>query len=142
MSITLAGVAATRLVAAAGAGGIALTAWALRRSGMSPRDVATRLSTFYVLLYAVFMAPLVMGGAGLRAGWFPGPAPSAFTVVTAAFCDAGGLRARLAALLASVDGDTAALEPAAAEARAMVEHEPVPEWLDAAIRDGGARRRR
>lgn len=84
-SITLAGVAATRLVAAAGAGGIALTAWALRRSGMSPRDVATRLSTFYVLLYAVFMATLVVGGAGLRAGWFEGPAPFAFTVVPAAF---------------------------------------------------------
>jgi uncharacterized membrane protein YbhN (UPF0104 family) len=84
-SITLAGVAATRLVAAAGAGGIALTAWALRRSGMSSRDVATRLSTFYVLLYAVFMAALVVGGAGLRAGWFPGPEPFAFTVVPAVF---------------------------------------------------------
>src|SRR5205807_1086304 len=32
--ITMAGVAATRLFASAGAGGIALTAWALRRSGM------------------------------------------------------------------------------------------------------------
>src|SRR4051812_27799667 len=32
--ITMAGLAATRLFAAAGAGGIALTAWALRRSGM------------------------------------------------------------------------------------------------------------
>ena len=32
--ITMAGVAATRLFAAAGAGGVALTAWALRRSGM------------------------------------------------------------------------------------------------------------
>jgi putative heme transporter len=29
--ITMAGVAATRLFAAAGAGGVALTAWALRR---------------------------------------------------------------------------------------------------------------
>src|SRR5581483_3695181 len=34
--ITMAGLAATRLFAAAGAGGIALTAWALRRSGMEP----------------------------------------------------------------------------------------------------------
>ena len=32
--ITLAGHAATRLFASAGAGGVALTAWALRRSGM------------------------------------------------------------------------------------------------------------
>ena len=35
--ITMAGLAATRLFAAAGAGGIALTAWALRRSGMERR---------------------------------------------------------------------------------------------------------
>ena len=41
--ITMAGVAATRLLAAAGAGGIALTAWALRRSGMGPRVVASRM---------------------------------------------------------------------------------------------------
>ena len=35
--ITMAGLAATRLFAAGGAGGVALTAWALRRSGMAPR---------------------------------------------------------------------------------------------------------
>ncbi len=35
--ITMAGLAATRLFAAAGAGGVALTAWALRRSGMERR---------------------------------------------------------------------------------------------------------
>ena len=33
--ITMAGLAATRLFAAGGAGGVALTAWALRRSGMA-----------------------------------------------------------------------------------------------------------
>ena len=36
--ITMAGLAATRLFAAAGAGGVALTAWALRRSGMRAAD--------------------------------------------------------------------------------------------------------
>ena len=35
--ITMAGLAATRLFAAGGAGGIALTAWALRRAGMDRR---------------------------------------------------------------------------------------------------------
>ena len=44
--ISMAGLAATRLFAAAGAGGIALTAWALRRSGMSRRQVATRLRSW------------------------------------------------------------------------------------------------
>ena len=38
--ITMAGLAATRLFAAAGAGGIALTAWALRALGDAPRVVA------------------------------------------------------------------------------------------------------
>jgi uncharacterized membrane protein YbhN (UPF0104 family) len=83
--ITLAGVAATRLFAAAGAGGIALTAWALRRAGMRPRTVLTRMSTFFVVLYGVFMGALVVGGVGLRVGWFNGPAPFAFTVVPAVF---------------------------------------------------------
>src|SRR3954452_3751228 len=37
--INLAGNAATRLLATAGAGGIALTAWAMRRAGMERSDV-------------------------------------------------------------------------------------------------------
>ena len=36
--ITMAGLAASRLFAAGGAGGLVLTAWALRRSGMRKRD--------------------------------------------------------------------------------------------------------
>ncbi len=39
--ITLAGLAATRLFSAGGAGGIALTYWALRRAGMSKRETAS-----------------------------------------------------------------------------------------------------
>jgi uncharacterized membrane protein YbhN (UPF0104 family) len=38
--ITMAGLAASRLFAAGGAGGLVLTAWALRRSGMRRRMVA------------------------------------------------------------------------------------------------------
>lgn len=86
--ITMAGVVATRLLAFAGAGGIALTAWALRRVGMAARTVTARMATFYVLLYAVYMAALVIGGLGLRSGAFPGPAPDGLTLVPAAF---GGL---------------------------------------------------
>jgi putative heme transporter len=83
--ITLAGVTATRLLSTAGAGGIALTAWALRRAGMAPRSLANRLSAFFVLLYAVFMGALVVGGVGLRVGIWPGPAPFGLTVIPAAF---------------------------------------------------------
>src|SRR4051794_15614452 len=86
--ITLAGHAATRLFASGGAGGIALTAWALRRSGMERADVAARMTTFLVLLYAVYMAALVLGGVGLFVGVLPGTAPLALTLVPAAFAAA------------------------------------------------------
>ena len=63
--ITMAGLAATRLFAAAGAGGIALTAWALRRSGMEPRLVACRLVAFNVILYTVYAGSMLIDGLGL-----------------------------------------------------------------------------
>ncbi len=83
--ITMAGLVATRLFAAAGAGGIALTAWALRRSGMERRIVACRLVAFMTLLYAVYMLALVLCGLGLYLGILEGPAPFAITVVPAIF---------------------------------------------------------
>jgi len=83
--ITMAGLAATRLFAAAGAGGIALTAWALRRSGMERRLVAIRLIAFTALLYSVYMAALVIFGFGLYFGIFNGSGPFGVTVVPAVF---------------------------------------------------------
>ncbi|HEY7074212.1 MAG TPA: lysylphosphatidylglycerol synthase transmembrane domain-containing protein [Solirubrobacteraceae bacterium] len=83
--ITLAGLAATRLFAAAGAGGIALTAWALRRAGMERRRVATRMVAFLSLLYAVYMSALIIVGFGLYFGILNGPAPLGLTVVPAIF---------------------------------------------------------
>jgi uncharacterized protein (TIRG00374 family) len=81
--ITMAGLAATRLFAAGGAGGVALTAWALRRSGMPRREVAERMIAFLVLTYAVYMLALIVCGFGLRWGIFPGPAPYALTMIPA-----------------------------------------------------------
>jgi putative heme transporter len=83
--ITMAGLAATRLFATAGAGGIALTAWALRRAGLGARIAACRLIAFIVLLYAVYMVALVVAGVGLYVGLFPGQAPFAITIVPAIF---------------------------------------------------------
>ncbi len=83
--ITMAGLAATRLFAAAGAGGIALTAWALRRSGMERRLVASRMVTFMALLYGVYMGALVIDGVGLYLHVWPGPAPFAITIIPAIF---------------------------------------------------------
>ncbi len=81
--ITMAGVAATRLFAAGGAGGVALTAWALRRSGMEPRLVACRMVAFLALLYSVYMGSLVIVGIGLGTGLFAGGGSFAITIVPA-----------------------------------------------------------
>jgi uncharacterized membrane protein YbhN (UPF0104 family) len=83
--ITMAGLAATRLFAAGGAGGVALTAWALRRSGMAARRVATSTIAFLVLTYVVYMVAMLVVGLGLRLGLLPGPAPFGLTVVPATF---------------------------------------------------------
>jgi uncharacterized protein (TIRG00374 family) len=83
--ITMAGLAATRLFAAGGAGGIALTAWALRRAGMPRRTVADKTLAFLILTYAVYMAALVICGFGLYFDLLPGPGPFAITVVPALF---------------------------------------------------------
>jgi uncharacterized protein (TIRG00374 family) len=81
--ITMAALAATRLFAAGGAGGIALTAWALRRAGMARRLVAEQTLAFLVLTYAVYAAALVIGGVGLYIGLFHGPDDFALTMVPA-----------------------------------------------------------
>jgi uncharacterized membrane protein YbhN (UPF0104 family) len=81
--ITMAGLAATRLFAAGGAGGIVLTAWALRRSGMPARQVADKSVAFLALTYAVYMLALVLFGLGLQWGLFPGPEPWGVTTVPA-----------------------------------------------------------
>ena len=81
--ITMAGLAATRLFAAAGAGGVALTAWALRRSGMEPRLVACRLVAFIVILYTVYAGSMLIDGLGLGVGLFPGGGSFALTFVPA-----------------------------------------------------------
>jgi uncharacterized protein (TIRG00374 family) len=81
--ITMAGLAASRIFAAGGAGGLVLTAWALRRSGMAKRVVADKTLTFLILTYIPYMAALIVCGLGLRLGIFSGPAPFTLTVVPA-----------------------------------------------------------
>ena len=83
--ITMAGLAATRLFAAGGAAGVALTAWSLRRSGMPRREVATRMIAFLVILYGVYVAAMIVCGVGLYIGLFSGPHPFAITIVPAIF---------------------------------------------------------
>jgi uncharacterized protein (TIRG00374 family) len=96
--ITMAGLAATRVFAAGGAGGIALTAWALRRAGMPKRVVADQTLAFLVLTYGVYMAAVVVGGFGLYFGILPGSDDWAITLLPAII----GLIAFAIAMLASL----------------------------------------
>lgn len=83
----------------------------------------------------------IAGGKGANLGELTAaglPVPPGFVVTApayAAFCDAGGLRERIAARLAGLDvEDTAALEEAAATVRSEIEAAPVPGWLAAGVR--------
>jgi uncharacterized protein (TIRG00374 family) len=81
--ITMAGLAATRIFSAAGAGGIVLTYWALRKAGMPRRRSACRMVAFMVLTYGVYTVALVTFGILLRTHVLRGDAPFGGTVVPA-----------------------------------------------------------
>ena len=100
--ITMAGLAATRLFSAGGAGGIVLTYWALRKAGMPRKETAARMVAFLVLLYAVYMATLLINGILMSSGVFDVPAPAGLTIVPAAI--AGGVIV-IFLLMALVPGD-------------------------------------
>ncbi len=85
LEIPLAGIAAIRLVAAAGAGGVAVTAWALDRAGMSASVIACRMVASLVVQYSVYLCALIVCGLGLWTGLFAGGGSFALTIVPAAF---------------------------------------------------------
>jgi uncharacterized protein (TIRG00374 family) len=82
--ITMAGLAATRLFSAGGAGGILLTYWALRKAGMERRQSVCRMVAFLIVLYSVYLASLVIFGILLRTGVLSGEAPLSGTIIPAA----------------------------------------------------------
>ncbi len=100
--ITMAGLAATRLFSAGGAGGIVLTYWALRKAGMPRKETAARMVAFLVLLYAVYMATLLINGILMSTGVFDVPAPAGLTIVPAALAGAVIL---IFLLMALIPGD-------------------------------------
>jgi uncharacterized membrane protein YbhN (UPF0104 family) len=81
--ITFAGAAATRLLPTAGAGGAALTLWALRRAGLRPLAAARTLLAFLVVLYSVFLALIVLAGASLTLGLVTSRGPAALSAIPA-----------------------------------------------------------
>lgn len=82
--INMAGVAATRFFSAGGAGGIALTYWALRKAGMERRDVARRMVAFLGLQYVFYPLAVIVFGVLLRTGVLPGKDSVELTIIPAA----------------------------------------------------------
>jgi putative heme transporter len=82
--INMAGVAATLLFSAGGAGGVALTYWALRKAGMARREVARRMIAFVSLHYAFYPLALIVFGLLLRTGVLHGSDSVELTIIPAA----------------------------------------------------------
>ena len=97
--ITMAGLAATRIFSAAGAGGIVLTYWALRKAGMPRRRSACRMVAFLALTYSVYLAALIVFGVLLGVGVLPGDNPVGGTFVPAGIAAAVVLVLGLVALI-------------------------------------------
>lgn len=100
--INMAGLAATLLFSAAGAGGIVLTYWALRKAGMGRRDVGRRMVAFLTLHYAFYPIALILFGVLLRTGVLNGKASVELTIVPAAVA---GVLLALGLLLALIPPD-------------------------------------
>jgi uncharacterized protein (TIRG00374 family) len=82
--INMAGVAATLLFSAGGAGGVALTYWALRKAGMARRDVGRRMIAFVSLHYVFYPIALIIFGILLRTGVMNGKGSVELTIIPAA----------------------------------------------------------
>lgn len=100
--ITMAGLAASRIFSAGGAGGIALTYWALRKAGLERRRAACRMTAFLAVMYLVYLLALVIFGVLLRTGVLPGESPAGGTIVPAA---AAALVLLVIGLIALIPGD-------------------------------------
>lgn len=82
--ITLAALAASALFSAAGAGGMALTYWALRKAGMERRRAVCRMVAFLAIMYSVYLIAMIVFGVLLAADVLPGEDHLSVTIVPAA----------------------------------------------------------
>jgi uncharacterized membrane protein YbhN (UPF0104 family) len=87
--ITLAGAAATRLLPTAGAGGLALAAWALRQAGLRMQAATRTLLSFLVILYSVFLGSVLLSGTALAFGLVAGHGPMELGAIPAAVAALG-----------------------------------------------------
>jgi uncharacterized protein (TIRG00374 family) len=100
--INMAGVAATLLFSAGGAGGVALTYWALRKAGMARRDVARRMVAFVSLHYVFYPFALILFGVLLRTGVMNGKDSVELTIIPAGIA---GVMLILGALITLIPAD-------------------------------------
>lgn len=76
--------AADALFPTGGAGGLTLGAWALRRGGMAPRDIARRTVAFFLLTSVPNVVGVILIGFGLATGVLAGERNLLLTAVPAA----------------------------------------------------------
>jgi uncharacterized protein (TIRG00374 family) len=100
--ITMAGFAGSTFFSAAGAGGIIIIYWALRKAGMEARRAACRMVALLVLLYSFYALSVIVFGVLLRAGVLHGSHPTAGTIVPASVA---GLLFVFFILIALIPGD-------------------------------------
>jgi uncharacterized protein (TIRG00374 family) len=100
--ITMAGFAGSTFFSAAGAGGLVVVYWALRKAGMQARRAACRMVALLVILYSFYAFALIVFGVLLRTGVLPGSAPAGGTIVPIGVAI---VLLVLVALLALVPGD-------------------------------------
>jgi putative heme transporter len=100
--ITMAGFAGSTFFSAAGAGGLIIIYWALRKGGMEARRAACRMVALLVLLYSFYALTVIVFGILLRTGVFHGSHPTGGTIIPAAVA---GVLFILLILLALIPGD-------------------------------------
>jgi uncharacterized protein (TIRG00374 family) len=100
--INMAGVAATLLFSAGGAGGVALTWWSLKKAGMQRRDIARRMIAFISLHYAFYPFALIVFGLLLRTGVVNGENSVELTIIPAAVA---GILIVFGVLITLIPGD-------------------------------------
>jgi uncharacterized protein (TIRG00374 family) len=100
--INMAALAASRLFSAGGAGGIALTYWALRKAGMTTRRSSQRMIVFIALQYTFYPLAIIVCGVLLRTGVLSGKSSVELTIIPAAIA---GVLLGLGLLVALIPAD-------------------------------------
>jgi uncharacterized protein (TIRG00374 family) len=135
--INMSGVAASLLLSAAGAGGIFLTYWALRKAGMERRDSVRRMVAFLTLHYVFYPVAVIVFGILLRTGVLHGKGSVELTIVPAALAGVSLLAGALIAITPADLGRRLAPFARGSRAKAVADRiAQVPATLGEGIRFG------